>query len=147
MYEVLSRALASDRFKDRKRVGRGVGSGTGKTAGRGSKGAGSRAGYQARPAFEGGQKQLFRRVAKRGFNNRAFEADRVGVPLHFAARYCVDGVVSAEYLRDVLGLGRKTRVVIIGAAEVQSGLEFRGVDATAGARACIERCGAKLAQV
>ena len=33
------------KYKARKRVGRGHGSGNGKTAGRGHKGAGSRAGY------------------------------------------------------------------------------------------------------
>jgi large subunit ribosomal protein L15 len=58
--------------KHRKRLGRGPGSGQGKTAGRGHKGAGSRAGYSARLGFEGGQMPLARRIAKRGFNNKFF---------------------------------------------------------------------------
>ncbi len=58
--------------KKRKRIGRGVGSGFGKTAGRGHKGAGSRNGHSARTGFAGGQMPLFRVVAKRGFNNKAF---------------------------------------------------------------------------
>ncbi|MEZ6062000.1 MAG: 50S ribosomal protein L15 [Planctomycetaceae bacterium] len=62
--------------KKRKRVGRGPGSGHGKTAGRGHKGYYSRSGSSRRAGFEGGQMPLFRRVAKRGFNNRAF-ADTV----------------------------------------------------------------------
>ena len=56
--------------KKRRRIGRGPGSGHGKTAGRGHKGAGSRAGFSSHPAFEGGQMPLARRVPKRGFNNR-----------------------------------------------------------------------------
>ncbi len=56
----------------RKRVGRGPGSGHGKTAGRGHKGYGSRAGASRRRGFQGGQMPLFRRMAKRGFNNKAF---------------------------------------------------------------------------
>ncbi|MDA0832412.1 MAG: 50S ribosomal protein L15 [Planctomycetota bacterium] len=55
-----------------KRLGRGTGSGQGKTAGRGHKGAKSRSGYAARQGFEGGQMPIFRRVAKRGFNNKQF---------------------------------------------------------------------------
>ena len=58
--------------KARKRLGRGTGSGLGKTAGRGHKGAGSRAGNSSRLGFEGGQMPLARRVAKRGFSNNFF---------------------------------------------------------------------------
>ena len=64
--------------KARKRVGRGPGSGHGKTAGRGHKGYGSRAGARRRRGFQGGQMPLFRRMAKRGFNNKAF-ADVVAI--------------------------------------------------------------------
>ncbi len=60
------------RYKARKRIGRGRGSGHGKTSGRGHKGAGSRAGHSRKPAFEGGQMPLFRRIPKRGFSNHAF---------------------------------------------------------------------------
>jgi large subunit ribosomal protein L15 len=60
------------RNKKRKRIGRGTGSGHGKTSGRGHKGYGSRAGSSRRVGFEGGQMPLFRRIAKRGFNNRQF---------------------------------------------------------------------------
>lgn len=58
--------------KKRKRIGRGPGSGHGKTAGRGHKGYYSRSGSSRRVGFEGGQMPIFRIVAKRGFNNRAF---------------------------------------------------------------------------
>jgi large subunit ribosomal protein L15 len=53
--------------KDRTRVGRGEGS-KGKTAGRGTKGTKAR--YQVRPGFQGGQLPLHMRVPKlRGFKN------------------------------------------------------------------------------
>lgn len=53
----------------KKRVGRGTGSGMGKTSTRGSKGQNSRSGGGVRPAFEGGQTPLFKRLPKRGFTN------------------------------------------------------------------------------
>ena len=55
-----------------KRKGRGQGSGLGKTAGRGHKGQNARSGGGVRPGFEGGQMPLYRRVPKRGFNNKIF---------------------------------------------------------------------------
>jgi large subunit ribosomal protein L15 len=58
------------KYRKRRRVGRGTGSGLGKTCGRGHKGQRSRAGFSARPTFEGGQMPLVRRIPKRGFNNR-----------------------------------------------------------------------------
>jgi len=56
----------------RRRIGRGTGSGRGKTSGRGHKGAGSRAGATSFSLSEGGQMPLFRRLPKRGFNNKKF---------------------------------------------------------------------------
>ena len=52
------------------RKGRGAGSGNGKTAGKGHKGQNARSGGGVRPGFEGGQIPLYRRLPKRGFNNR-----------------------------------------------------------------------------
>ena len=62
------------KYKKRKRIGRGSGSGHGKTSGRGHKGFYSRSGSSRRTGFEGGQMPLFRRVAKRGFTNAAFSS-------------------------------------------------------------------------
>lgn len=53
----------------KKRVGCGEGSGHGKTSGRGTKGQMSRSGHKRKPAFEGGQMRLIRKIPKRGFNN------------------------------------------------------------------------------
>ena len=58
--------------KTANRVGRGPGSGNGKTSGRGHKGARARSGWSRLIVSEGGQMPLFRRVPKRGFNNKNF---------------------------------------------------------------------------
>ena len=58
------------------RVGRGIGSGKGKTSGRGVKGQKSRSGVAIK-SFEGGQLPLYRRLAKRGFNQ--IKKDRIAV--------------------------------------------------------------------
>lgn len=58
------------KHRNRKRIGRGPGSGTGKTSGRGHKGHKSRSGYSRKPNFQGGAMPMFRRVPKRGFNNK-----------------------------------------------------------------------------
>ncbi len=58
------------KFRPRKRLGRGPGSGQGKTGGRGYNGQRSRAGHGQSVVFQGGTMPLFRRLPKRGFNNR-----------------------------------------------------------------------------
>lgn len=55
--------------KKRKRIGRGIGSGHGKTSTRGHKGYFARSGSKRRPAKEGGQMPLIRRLPKVGFWN------------------------------------------------------------------------------
>ncbi|HRU51584.1 MAG TPA: 50S ribosomal protein L15 [Planctomycetota bacterium] len=56
----------------RVRVGRGAGSGKGCTSGKGNKGQKSRSGANKPGIFEGGTMPLYRRVPKRGFNNKQF---------------------------------------------------------------------------
>jgi large subunit ribosomal protein L15 len=58
------------KYKKRKRLGRGPGSGTGKTSGRGHKGQGQLAGWTQLSIFQGGTMPLVRLVPKRGFNNK-----------------------------------------------------------------------------
>jgi large subunit ribosomal protein L15 len=84
-----------------KRVGRGCGSGHGKTSGRGHKGQGSRKSVGRRPGFQGGQKQLFRLVAKRGFNNKAYAAVVVSLNVDdLQAAFASGDTVSPESLHD-----------------------------------------------
>ena len=102
--------------KKRKRVGRGPGSGHGKTSSRGYNGYGSRAGSSRRTSFEGGQTPLAMRVAKRGFNNKAF-AKKVAVVNVAALEQAFDN--DAQITPEVLaakGLakGRFDQVKILG---------------------------------
>ncbi|MFP4055932.1 MAG: 50S ribosomal protein L15 [Candidatus Brocadiia bacterium] len=75
--------------KPRTRKGRGRSAGKGKTCGRGHKGQRSRSGPGPGRLYEGGQMPLFRRLPKRGFNNR-----------RFATRYAVVNVRALDAFAD-----------------------------------------------
>jgi large subunit ribosomal protein L15 len=84
------KALPSGRKRARrKRVGRGRASGCGKTCSRGHGGQRSRSGGRGAGLYEGGQMPLFRKLPKRGFNNR-----------RFATRYAVVNVGALEAFED-----------------------------------------------
>ena len=70
------------------RKGRGAGSGNGKTAGKGHKGQNARSGGGVRPGFEGGQLPLYRKLPKRGFNNK------------FATNYAIVNVSALNVFED-----------------------------------------------
>ena len=70
------------------RKGRGPGSGNGKTAGKGHKGQNARSGGGVRPGFEGGQLPLYRKLPKRGFNNK------------FAVNYAIVNVSALNVFED-----------------------------------------------
>ena len=74
---------AEGSIKKRHRIGRGQGSGWGETSKRGFKGAGSRSGNSRKRGHEGGQMPLQRRLPKRGFNNKNFEAYKAFYQKHF----------------------------------------------------------------
>ncbi|MBM4054065.1 MAG: 50S ribosomal protein L15 [Planctomycetes bacterium] len=103
----------------RKRVGRGAGSGMGKTAGRGAKGASARSGYGMKKLFEGGQTPLFRRLPKRGFNNR-FKKDYSIVNLKDIAHFDSGATVTIGMLKES-GIVKKivTGVKILGEGELK----------------------------
>lgn len=88
------------KFKKRKRIGRGPGSGHGKTAGRGHKGQQSRAGHSQLAVFEGGRMPLVRRIPKRGFNNRwALKVGTVNVS-DLEANFEAGAEVTIEMLKE-----------------------------------------------
>lgn len=112
--------------RSRKRVGRGPGSGLGKTAGRGHKGAKSRAGFKRKRGFEGGQMPLHRRVPKRGFKN-PFREEFATVNLDtIAAAFEAGAEVTPETLR-AQGLlrGRVRPVKVLGRGEIAVALTIR----------------------
>jgi len=122
-----------ERYKDRKRVGRGRGSGMGKTSGRGHKGAKSRSGWSTKLAREGGQLPYFRRIPKRGFSNKAFATTFAIVNVrdlekHFNAGDTVnaESLIAKGLIRDtdlpikVLGCGDLTKKLSIAAGKVSA---------------------------
>jgi len=104
VHDVTSKGL---KYKDKKRVGRGVASGTGKTAGRGHKGQRSRSGDNPRPGFEGGQMPLFRKVPKRGFTNARFKKHYTLINVEDLNTFSEGTEVNLELILEG-GMARKT---------------------------------------
>ena len=111
--------------KSRRRIGRGNGSGYGKTAGRGHKGAGSRAGSSSVSLFEGGQMPLFRRLPKRGFSNYKFAMRYEIVNVSQLERFEEGSVIGAEQLSNA-GLidSTKSKIKILGTGDLTKRLEI-----------------------
>lgn len=124
----------------KKRVGRGIGCGLGKTAGRGHKGQKARAGGFHKVGFEGGQMPLHRRLPKRGF--RSLSAGKTAeVRLDALSRLKEDvidlAVLKQAGLVPALAFGAK----VILAGELARKVSLKGVPATKGAKAAIEKAG------
>ena len=91
----------SKETKDIKRVGRGPGSGMGKTSTRGEKGQKARSGASIPAWFQGGQSPLYRRLPKRGFNNKRFRTEFATINLDDLNKFFKEGdVVSPEILKE-----------------------------------------------
>lgn len=127
-----------------KRVGRGAGSGIGKTAGRGVKGQKSRSGGYHKRGFEGGQMPLNRRLPKRGFTARVnFNA----VELRLNELNTIDAtnpidIAALIKARIIPGSANKVKAILSG--EITQAVTLKGIAATKGARAAIEKAGGKL---
>lgn len=127
------------------RKGRGQGSGNGKTAGKGHKGQNARAGGGVRPGFEGGQMPLYRRLPKRGFNNKRFA--KVYTELNISALNVFDnGTVVTEEMLKEKGLIKKLNdgVVILGNGELNKKITIKASKFTKTASEKIEAAGGKV---
>ncbi|WP_194784664.1 50S ribosomal protein L15 [Actinomyces haliotis] len=128
--------------KAKTRVGRGEGS-KGKTSGRGTKGTKAR--YQVRPGFEGGQMPLAMRLPKlrgfKNFNRVEFQPVNVG---RIAELFPEGGAVTVEDLV-VKGAVREGHLVkVLGSGDVSVKLELT-VDAWSGsAKEKIEAAGGSV---
>lgn len=134
--------------KQRKRVGRGNASGHGTYSGRGVKGQQSRSGYKTRPAFEGGQTPLVRRLPRRrGFRN-PFRVAYTPVNLKELAKFPADSEVTPESLREV-GVVRSLRqpIKILGDGDLTVALTVRTHRVSAAARAKIEGAGGAVEEL
>lgn len=133
------------RYRNRKRLGRGIGSGHGKTAGRGTKGAGSRSGWSGsiRASREGGQTPFFARFAKRGFNNVNFTTRYAVVNIKDLDAAFADGDEVNPDLLVKAGLVRDTKlpVKILGHGDTGKKLSVTAAAFTASAKDKIEKAG------
>lgn len=127
------------------RKGRGLGSGTGKTAGKGHKGQNARAGGGVRPGFEGGQMPLYRRIPKRGFNNKIFAKDYAEVNVSRLEIFENGTVVDGDLLKKS-GILKKINdgVSILGNGELTKKLTVQAARFTKTASAKIEAAGGKV---
>ena len=126
----------------KKRLGIGESSGHGKTSGRGGKGQSARSGSSNRLGFEGGQMPLFRRMPKRGFNNKRFKTVHLPVNLTELNAFDDGAVVDIAVLR-AAGLinGRSDGVKILGTGELKKKLTVKASAFSATAKAAIEKLG------
>jgi large subunit ribosomal protein L15 len=130
--------------RPRKRVGRGVGSGSAKTSGRGTKGAGSRAGRKHKPHREGGQIPLVMRMPKRGFTN-IFGEDLQVVNVKALARFAKGSDVDVAALAEA-GLVRSASrpVKLLGAGDLAVALKLRVAAVSDSARKKVEAAGGSV---
>lgn len=128
--------------KARTRVGRGEGS-KGKTSGRGTKGTKAR--YQVRPGFEGGQLPLYMRLPKLcGFRN-PFKVEFQVVNLDKVAElFPKGGEVTVEALVEKGAVRRNRPVKVLGTGDISAAYTFRGVRASASAVKKIEAAGGSV---
>ena len=131
--------------KNRKRLGRGQGSGTGKTSGKGEKGQNARSGGGVRPGFEGGQLPLFRRLAKRGFNNYNFRTVYSTVNISDLNRFEDGAVVDIALLKEV-GLINKELdgVKVLGEGSLEKKLTVKAHKFSRTALEKLEKSGSKI---
>lgn len=134
--------------RDRKRIGRGPGSGTGKTSGKGHKGIKARAGHHGpgggKPAFEGGQMPLTRRVPKRGFTNPFRVAHQVVrldalAQLPDGVEVTMETLVAAKLVRASKGAPK-----LLASGTLARAVTVRGIKVSEGARERIVAAGGRV---
>jgi large subunit ribosomal protein L15 len=126
--------------KEKTRVGRGEGS-KGKTAGRGTKGTKAR--YQVRVGFEGGQMPLSRRLPKlKGFSNAPFKTTYQVVNTgRLAQLYPSGGDVTPESLAANGAVRRGELVKVLGNGDLTVALRVSVHAVSESARQKIEAAG------
>ena len=127
------------------RKGRGPGSGNGKTAGKGHKGQNARSGGGVRPGFEGGQIPLYRKLPKRGFNNK-FATNYAIVNVATLNEKFENGAVVDLAALKAAGLIKKELdgVKVLGNGEISKALTVKAAVFSATAKEKIEAAGGKI---
>jgi large subunit ribosomal protein L15 len=126
--------------KAKQRLGRGEGS-KGKTAGRGTKGTKAR--YQVRVGFEGGQMPLQRRLPKlKGFSNALFKTEYQVVNIgRLAELFPAGAEVTPESLVEGGAVRKGELVKVLGDGELSVALRVSAHAVSASARQKIEAAG------
>ena len=126
-----------------KRVGRGQGTGQGTTAGRGMNGQNSRSGGGVRLGFEGGQMPLYRRLPKRGFNNK-WAKEYAEVNIKDLNKFDDGATVDAAALIEK-GIVKKALdgVKVLGNGELEKKLTVKAAKFSKSAAEKIEKAGGK----
>lgn len=133
------------KHKKPRRIGRGVGSGRGKTAGKGHKGHKATAGFSMQPSFQGGQTPLFRRIPKRGFNNRFALTVAVVNVGELETNFEAGEEVTLEALKAKhLAKGRFDELKILGGGELTKKLAVAGHRFSKSAQEKIEKAGGQV---
>ena len=135
---------AEGSVRDSFRKGRGPGSGNGKTAGKGHKGQNARSGGGVRPGFEGGQIPLYRKLPKRGFNNK-FATNYAIVNVATLNEKFKNGAVVDLAALKAAGLIKKELdgVKVLGNGEISKALTVKAAVFSATAKEKIEAAGGK----
>jgi large subunit ribosomal protein L15 len=130
--------------KAKTRVGRGEGS-KGKTSGRGTKGTKAR--YQVRPGFEGGQLPLYMRLPKlRGFRSPFKKEFQVVNLFDLVELFPKGGEVSVADLISKGAVRDGYPVKVLGTGEVKVAFTLKGVKASASAKTKIEQAGGTISE-
>ena len=131
------------------RKGRGAGSGNGKTAGRGHKGQKARSGGGVRPGFEGGQMPLYRRLPKRGFNNKRFAPDYIIVNIADLEKFEGTEVTAAALAEQGIITLPKVNdgIMILGNGDLTKKLDVKATKFSASAKEKIEKAGGTATEV
>ena len=131
------------------RKGRGAGSGNGKTEGRGHKGQKARSGGGVRPGFEGGQMPLYRRLPKRGFNNKRFAPDYIIVNIADLEKFEGTEVTAAALAEQGIITLPKVNdgIKILGNGDLTKKLDVKATKFSASAKEKIEKAGGTATEV
>ncbi|MFL3658325.1 MAG: 50S ribosomal protein L15 [Opitutales bacterium] len=127
----------------KRRIGCGEGGGHGKTSGRGGKGQTARSGGGIRIGFEGGQMPLFRKLPRRGFNNKNFKIYYETINLGELAKL---GESVTEVNRDILAAAGLVRLngkpfKVLGEGDISRAFKITADKFSGSAKEKIEKAG------
>jgi len=129
-----------------KRLGRGEGSGHGKTSGKGHKGQKARSGGGIRIGFEGGQMPLYRKLPRRGFNNKNFKTTFQLVNVGDLEKLEGDAVNRESLIKAGLIRDNDQGVKLLGDGELSKAFTVEVDKVSASARTKIEAAGGKIVE-